>query len=559
MSEGVAAVPGSTACGPDAIAAVAWALEPPAPHERTGVLRGEAGLLIDGLLTRCARGRGALDVAIGEGLVALAIGDRALRLGFSGIGDYAREELGIAASTAQKLAQLARELRERPLLRDAVWAGEVTARKAETIMPVARGEDEESWVARARSGQTVRALKAAAKAAMGAATDEDEAWERVSVPVSPEARPVVERALELAGKLLGATAPRWQRIEAICEEYLGAHGAPGEGDDAGVLHGPIEDCLEQVKEWLEQETAQWSFLDRVDPVPAPVATGETDPWRVDAELRRLAGLRARWDDVFGRLAMLFRMLGLWRDAGFASFAHYCSERLGMAERTVEQRIALERRLQVLPPLRRAMREGRITYEKARLLAWQADDGSIAELIGVAEAMTCIELRRKLDAEEERQMCARGDFDLRAPRRVGALLTAAISAAREAAGGWLPPGECLRRVAQHFIDVWEPALKRRSTPQTRILARDRGFCQVPACSRAAAHVHHLQFRSAGGSDDPANLVSLCAAHHLQGVHKGWIRVRGVAPHALEWKLGEARQTPAADELRGARTVYSYGAA
>src|SRR3954467_1038256 len=45
----------------DAIAAEAWALAPPAPHERKWVLRSEAGLLLDRLLSRCARGRGALD------------------------------------------------------------------------------------------------------------------------------------------------------------------------------------------------------------------------------------------------------------------------------------------------------------------------------------------------------------------------------------------------------------------------------------------------------------------------------------------------------------------
>src|SRR6266446_6127824 len=33
------------------------------------------------------------------------MGDRVLRLGYSGIGDYARERLGIAASTARKIAR----------------------------------------------------------------------------------------------------------------------------------------------------------------------------------------------------------------------------------------------------------------------------------------------------------------------------------------------------------------------------------------------------------------------------------------------------------------------
>ena len=548
MSEVRAEVPGGIPLDLDAIAAVAWTLDPPAPHERGGVLNSESAKLVEGLFTRCGRGRGALDIAIGEGLLALGTGDRVLRLGFSGIGDYARERLGMAASTAQKMARLARELRERPGLRDAVWTGEVSVRKAEAILPVARGEAEESWVARARSGETVRSLKVAVKAVIGCEPEEDEAWDRVSLPLSPEARPAVEKAVELTGKILGRTAPKWQRVEVICQEYIGAHGAPDEIAAAGVLRAPVDASLEPFQEWLEQQTAQWSFLDRVDPVLAPVAdvAAATDPLLLDAELRRLAGLRAQWDEVFGHLAMLMQMLGLWREAGFASFGHCCCERVGMAERTVEQRIALERRLQVLPQLRRAMRAGRISYEKARLIAWQADDTTVEEYIGVAESMTCIELRRKLEGDEERQMCARGDFDFRAPHRVATLLTVAISAARKAAGEWISPGECFRRIAQHFIDTWEPALKEQSTPQRRILARDRGFCQARGCSRAATQVHHVQFRSAGGSDDPANLVSLCAAHHLHGVHKGWIRVRGLAPHALEWELGERRKdqfTPA----------------
>jgi 5-methylcytosine-specific restriction endonuclease McrA len=83
------------------------------------------------------------------------------------------------------------------------------------------------------------------------------------------------------------------------------------------------------------------------------------------------------------------------------------------------------------------------------------------------------------------------------------------------------------------------LRQRSTPQRKIVARDRGFCQVPGCSRPAEHAHHIAYRSAGGSDDPSNLVSLCAAHHLFGVHMGRIRVRGTAPDGLHWELGVRR--------------------
>jgi len=85
-----------------------------------------------------------------------------LKLSYSGMGDYAREELGIPASTAQKMARLARRLRDRPILREAVRAGEVTVRAAEAVLPRAKGEDEAAWVQRART-KSIRALQAAVK------------------------------------------------------------------------------------------------------------------------------------------------------------------------------------------------------------------------------------------------------------------------------------------------------------------------------------------------------------------------------------------------------------
>ncbi len=38
-------------------------------------------------------------------------------------------------------------------------------------------------------------------------------------------------------------------------------------------------------------------------------------------------MRDGWDELVGHLGLLVSMLGLWRTMGFASFAHYCAERL----------------------------------------------------------------------------------------------------------------------------------------------------------------------------------------------------------------------------------------
>jgi hypothetical protein len=59
---------------------------------------------------------------------------------------------------------------------------------------------------------------------------------------------------------------------------------------------------------------------------------------------------------------------------------------------------------------------------------------------------------------------------------------------------------------------------------------------PGCCRRAVHAHCVVRRSAGGADEPSNLVSLCAFHHLCGVHGGWLRVRGRAPDGLASEVG-----------------------
>ncbi|MFL5376488.1 MAG: HNH endonuclease, partial [Myxococcales bacterium] len=344
---------------------------------------------------------------------------------------------------------------------------------------------------------------------------------------------------ELARRVEGATVPKWRLVVSVCEEYLGAHELPDGVTPETFALGAREDLAGPLQEWLERENAQWAFLDRPDPVEAPELSTDTrhDPQRFDAELRRLAILRDRWDEVFGHLAMVFRAMHGWRRLDFASFEHYTAERLGLGVRCVEQRAALERRLYELPPLRRALQERRISYEKARLIARYSGGEGVELWITRAERTTCISLRRELQHTEETHSCARGEFDLWAPRSAAGLVALAFYAARKAAGRWISSGECLATIASHFIDTWKPeALKQRATLQRNILERDGGACQVPGCSRAADHVHHIRFRSAGGSDDPGNLISVCSVHHLQGIHMGRIRVSGTAPDQLQWELG-----------------------
>jgi hypothetical protein len=514
----------------------------PMPRERDEAVCTDVARALDAVLHPLARGRGAVDVAIGEGLDALSKGDRVLRLGYSGIADYAREELGLNASTAEKMARFARKLRERPGLKAAVLAGEVCVRRAEAVMHVAVGDAEEYWVARARQNP-VRALKAMAKTPSDPEPDEGEQWGRfVIFELSRDEQAALDRATGVAAKIIGANAPRYQRMEALFQEYAAAHAEPEDEHAASPRpSAPVEDSQEPEKEELEKQSRQWASLHQLGPIAAPWTDPDArrDPFLLHDELRRLIGKRARWDQAFGHAAMVFERIEGWRFLEFVSFAHYCEERLGMGERTVQQRARLERRLHRLPSLARALRQRRISYEKARLIARYIrypDEASIDVWIDCATRMTCISLRRALEAKKEAQMCARRMLKMPMPVRVLELAEVAFRAAEREAGHWIPYGQRMQMIAEHFRTTWEPVLKDRNTRQKKILERDCGLCQVPGCSRIAVHVHHIKFRSAGGGDEDENQISLCAVHHLQCVHNGWVRVTGKAPDQLRWQLG-----------------------
>ena len=71
----------------------------------------------------------------------------------------------------------------------------------------------------------------------------------------------------------------------------------------------------------------------------------------------------------------------------------------------------------------------------------------------------------------------------------------------------------------------------------IFARDGWRCAVPACSsRRNLNDHHIQFRSRGGTNARWNRITVCAAHHLHGIHDGTIHAAGTAPDDVEWQLG-----------------------
>ena len=104
-------------------------------------------------------------------------------------------------------------------------------------------------------------------------------------------------------------------------------------------------------------------------------------------------------------------------------------------------------------------------------------------------------------------------------------------------GRLPTsGEALGVMLDHVLSTWG-VLDGKLAARHKVFARDGWRCAVPGCtSMQNLHDHHVRFRSAGGSDALDNRITLCAFHHLRGVHAGLLRCVGRAPGGLLWEMG-----------------------
>jgi hypothetical protein len=293
---------------------------------------------------------------------------------------------------------------------------------------------------------------------------------------------------------------------------------------------------------------------------------------------------------------------LHRAAGFASMDEYARERLGISPRKARALLRLERAGQRARLLREAYRDGRLSWVQAHALvpvlviaaahqrAWidwaggvtarrlqedveralvlhETDPQRFEETAGLPDAQGGVQgdatsesqgAAQEAAATPERQTGAKpthSDETCRifwnGPRDVAQLFRAVLCTVRrhiERRTGRLPSdGEALDAMLEHAFEAWTTGFgEKRVRAAHRVFARDGWRCTVPGCSSyRELHDHHIRFRSAGGSDAESNRTTLCAWHHLRGVHAGpaRLRLRGKAPRRLRFELGLRRGAPA----------------
>ncbi len=330
------------------------------------------------------------------------------------------------------------------------------------------------------------------------------------------------------------------------------------------------------------------------------ATGmQPDPFALDARLRAAIASIQKTEPRIGRLLRMLNDHHLHRLLGFRSLDAYVRDRLGISPRKAWALLRVERATLRNDVFGRAYHEGRLSWVRALALLPVADSESAAAWIERAENVSvrrlCDEVEWTLETRDvlgsrmplepppldavlhspiaallagaaarndrrgecrERsldaalQTCARFEsltdggwtstrdatVTFTAPASVVTLLRDVLDAfAPPEAPRWVAVEALLRRV----IDDWEDVPRHRDP----IFARDGWRCTVPACSsRRNLHDHHLQFRSRGGGNAHDNRTTVCAAHHLHGIHAGVIRASGTAPGAVRWELGVRAGAP-----------------
>jgi hypothetical protein len=447
-----------------------------------------------------------------------------------------------------------------------------------------------------RANQLAREVRAVDVEAAGAQeiraeaadTDEDgapiEPKETVQIHCTRGVRAKFWRARQLAHRVAGETLPPWACMEAVAAEVLSAipldapvgsrgfeplrsSGAPPPADAVRRSFGG--DAVSPATEASLGTPGSTELPPFLRSLVAGLA--DADAFELDDRLRRAVALEQRLDAQLGNwlLAAFETRLHCWR--GFANFGAFARERLGIAPRKARALVRLERAGRRHPALAEAFRDARLSWTQAHLLIpvlhlddadpelWiaHAGSGSVRRIeedveralatgqpdprcLNPAPAGLQIGARATGPEQDPHTSIETSRFFFTGPSDVARLFHAAVCTVRrriERASGRLPSeGRAVEAMFDHVFEVWG-AVGDRNRREHRVFERDGWRCTVPGCtSLRNLHAHHVVFRSAGGGNALDNQTTLCAWHHLRGVHAGRVRCTGPAPEGLRFELG-----------------------
>jgi hypothetical protein len=426
--------------------------------------------------------------------------------------------------------------------------------------------------------------------------DSGEPEVRWSTGVSRTGLRMWRSAREVASRMAGRPLTNAQVIELVTAEA--ASGFPTNADPQpwapdpdrlekqlleprALQHARLQRTLEAFREvagvidgfeWLDLVVRRAGPAERLDGLLASLES--IGARELDRRLREVRSASRRIDYQLGALLRIGSDRRLFREIGFATVKLYVESRLGCCARRVWSLMAIERESwRRGAALQSAWREGRISPLAAFTIlpvvdevtgrAWVRRAGEVTlrrlgdEVAwaldhGERASFTSMPLPPPLDAHvppgglpsvdlHEVQMRAHGDsprdefgpsgaarLQFVLPVSVAVLLETQLQRYRHRRD---PSWRAFERVVAHAVLEWTSAPRHRDP----IFERDGWRCAAPCCSsRRELHDHHVKFRSLGGDGEQENRLTVCAAHHLHGIHAGIIQATGRAPDGIVWQ-------------------------
>ncbi|HLY36452.1 MAG TPA: HNH endonuclease signature motif containing protein [Candidatus Binatia bacterium] len=521
----------------------------------------DTALVLDGYLRRLASQESRCRLILGRLASAFLKRSGHHELGFARVGDWARERLGMSAREVQSLATVSDRLGVLPRLASAFEAGGLSWAQLRLLVGVADSDTEESWLTVAE-GRTVRALETIIREFAGPRATDDEAEPSAEFRLRCPRRLLAlwHETVELARRMSGAHLAHGDAAEAIAAEGLAARPPTDERWPAETRPATAPADSTETRATFAPDL-DWDAVAEALPDDVDDLADDADhlsPFVLDARLRAMVRVMQRTDWQMGRLLRLFLDRRLFRLMWFPSAERYLRERLGLSPRKARALVALERKTWTAPGLAEAYRDGALSWVRAQTLLPVLTEHTAAAWIDRAQSVTVRRLADEVDwalvvrdgvepidpppagsslEPSERQMRAPREWEypdaeivFRAPVSVVSLFRTAILTFAGRSGGLC---QGLEGLLAHVKGEWETQPRHRDP----IFARDGWRCAVPVCtSRRALHDHHIVFRSRGGDNARDNRVTVCAWHHLRGIHGGRVRASGDAPDGIVWEIG-----------------------
>lgn len=235
--------------------------------------------------------------------------------------------------------------------------------------------------------------------------------------------------------------------------------------------------------------------------------------------------------------------GLHKKRGFSSIGDYAMELIGIKPRKAQYLVFIASRLEKLPRIREAFDSGELSWTKAREITGVATPATEAKWLEKARVLSNRDLEREARRHAGQDSGAFATVTISMPVEILAMWNDAYELAERLSGTELEKWQVLEPSLAEFLGTHLPSAApgepgegdegveiddEKELPfavRQAVFDRDQWQCKFPGCTmRKMLDVHHIVFRSRGGSDDIWNLVCLCRVHHGL-VHRGICKVTG----------------------------------